>query len=340
MAARDTTQTLRTAAANNGLLFGAATMTQILQSDGDFAREFARQCGLLVPENELKWETVEPEPGHFDFAAADYLADFAASNGMLFRGHCLAWHQQTPNWAGNGTKEQVTAQLTRHISETVGHYAGHVHSWDVVNEAVEPNDGRSDGLRSNRWLRALGPDYIDLAFRAAAEADPNAMLVLNDYDMECDSADAYLRRAAVLQLLTRLKAKGTPVHALGIQAHLSGSDFRFSTTQLKAFMKAVADLGLKILITELDVRDNHLPADIATRDEAVASVYQQFLSTVLEEPAVAAILTWGLSDRYTWLGAFAKRDDGKPVRPLPLDSDLQPKLATQALLAALEGAAR
>ena len=325
---------LKTAAASKNLLYGAATMARILQSDAAFADQMALQCGLLTPENDLKWETVEPSPGVFNFAPGDWLADFAAQNDMKFRGHCLVWHSQLPSWAGRG--KDALYELKSHITATVEHFAGRMHSWDVVNEAVEPNDDCSDGLRNTVWLKALGPSYIDTAFRTAAAADPKAMLVYNEYGLEGDNENSGKRRNAVLKLLSGMKSRGVPVHALGMQAHLSGSSF--DSSGLASFMKQVAALGLKILITELDVSDQKFPADVVTRDSDVAGICHEFLSSALKQPAVEAVVTWGLSDRYTWLTQFAPRADGKPVRPLPLDSDLKLKAAASAILDAFNAA--
>lgn len=253
------------------------------------------------------------------------------------RGHCLVWHQQVPAWAGHGASAaEVQAQLVSHISNTVQHYAGSIHSWDVVNEALDPASGRSDGLRNTVWLQALGPSYIETAFRTAAAAGPKALLVFNDYGFESDSSDADRRRYSALRLLSGLRSKGVPVHALGMEAHLSASGSGFS--KLKDFLREIADLGLQIFITELDVSDQSLPGDPSRRDEIVARVYQDFLETVLAQPAVTTVLTWGLSDRYTWLDAAAPRSDGQPSRPLPLDSALRPKSALYAMLNAFSGA--
>lgn len=330
---------LKQVASDKAILFGAATQQWILQSDSEYAKDFVKHCGVLVPENELKWATVEPQPNSFNFAPGDWLADFAAANGILFRGHCLVWHNQIPSWAGRATSAAaIQDQLTNHISQTVRHYAGRAYSWDVVNEAINPDDGRPDYLRKTVWLNALGPAYIDLAFRTAAEEDPNAILVYNDYGLEYETGNAAARRAGVLKLLTGLKASGTPVHALGIQAHLQGTD-SFNSSSLASFLKEVADLGLKIFITELDVSDQRLPADIGIRDEIVADVYQQFLETVLQEPAVNTVITWGLSDKYTWLNQFSPRPDHQPVRPLPLDRSLQPKTAIAGMINAFNSSA-
>ncbi len=332
-------QPLKTSAGDRNILFGVATGPGALQADAAFAAQIATHAALLVPENELKWETVEPLPDVFNFAPGDWLANFAAQNGQLYRGHTLVWHQQLPWWAGSGVSPTVAEQqLTNHVAKTVAHYAGRVHSWDVVNEAINPADGRADGLRKTVWLNTIGPSYIDLAFRVAAQADPNALLVYNDYGVEYDGSDGDARRAAILRLLTRMKAAGTPVHGVGIQAHLDGSQTQFNASKLRSFIRGVAALGLQVFITELDVIDQRLPGDIPTRDAGVADTYWQLLNTALQEPTVTTVVTWGLSDRYTWLTNFKPRSDGQPVRPLPLDSSFQPKPALFAMLEAFQAA--
>jgi endo-1,4-beta-xylanase len=140
-----------------------------------------------------------------------------------------------------------------------------------------------------------------------------------------------------------LKSQGTPVHALGLQSHLEGDITKFSLKNLnafQAFLRDVAGLGLKILITELDVIDKNLPLDINVRDRMVAGIYEDYLSAVLDEPAVIAVVTWGLSDRYTWYSQFHPRKDKAPVRPLPLDDQQKRKLAWNAFARAFDKAPR
>lgn len=330
---------LRNRAAAKGLIYGAATQKYMLSSNREFATSFAQECAMLVPEDELKWRNLRPTPNSFDFTQSDWLARFARTHNMLFRGHTLVWHAKLPKWFKSTVNRQNAEQIMlKHITTVAGHYAGKIHSWDVVNEAVSPKDGRSDGLRNTPWLKFLGSDYIDIAFRTAAQADPKALLVYNDYSMEYDTPKDEAKRTAVLKLLERLKSKGTPVHALGIQAHLWGGETRFNALKLKAFLKNVADLGLKIMITELDVTDKKLANNVKVRDRLIAGIYKEFLSVVLDEPAVIAVLTWGLSDRYTWLTEKEPRKDGTPVRPLPLDELLKRKLAWNAIARAFDSA--
>jgi endo-1,4-beta-xylanase len=320
-----------------GLFFGATTHRRTLETDSEFASKFVDECTMLVPEGELKWNSLRASPNRFDFRQGDWMVQFAQSHNLLIRGHTLVWHDGLPPWF----RDQVTPQnaeqvMLNHVTTVVRHYAGKIHSWDVVNEAILPHDNRPDGLRKTPWLKFLGPGYIDLAFRAAAAADPQALLVYNDHWLEYDTAEGENRRVAVLKLLTRLKAKGTPIHALGIQSHLLRDVPRFNPIKFRKFLTDVSRLGLKIMITEMDVTDQRLPGNPVVRDRMVAAAYEDYLTVVLEQPAVIAVLTWGLSDRYTWLTKGNPRSDGLPVRPLPLDANLKRKLAWNAIARSLD----
>lgn len=335
----EATTSLGERAAGHGLVYGAAAEWSTLAADRAFAGRFATECGILVPENDLKWERLRPAPNRYDFGRADALASFARSNGLLFRGHTLVWNHQLPVWFDEVANERNAERLLRdHIRTVVGRYAGEMHSWDVANEAVAPVDGRRDGLRNTPWLRLLGPEHIPLAFYDAAAADPNAMLVYNENAIVYDRPAHAVKREAVLRLLDSLVSTGAPVHALGIQAHLDGDLASLRPAVLERFLDDVAGLGLQVLVTELDVLDWELPADPAERDAWIADIYERFLTVALAHRAVTGVLTWGLSDRYSWLGVYAPRADGLPVRPLPLDRELRPKRAYDVIARALEWA--
>jgi endo-1,4-beta-xylanase len=329
---------LKHLAAAKGIIYGAECGAWDLAAHPDLARAIVQECAMLV-DGSLKWEFTRPAPYTFNFDIPDWRAQFAKRQGLKLRGHTLLWHVNQPQWfyelVNPKNAERV---LVEHVQTLTQRYAGQMHSWDVVNEAIEPNDGRSDGLRRSPWLDLLGEDYIDLAFRVAAETDPQALLVYNDYGMEYGNADHEKRRIAILKFLERSLAKGTPIHALGIQSHLVGDQQDFDGDQLQRFLAEVADLGLKILVTELDVIDQKLPADIGLRDRQVAKVYEEYLTAVLQEPAVIAVLQWGLSDRHSWLADFFPRSDGLPVRPLPLDDRLRRKVTWGAIGRAFESA--
>ncbi|WP_439566237.1 endo-1,4-beta-xylanase [Gloeocapsopsis crepidinum] len=328
---------LREGAADKGLIYGAAAQHQVLTTNVEFAQRFAQECAMLVPANELKWQALRPTPERFDFSRSDWMANFAQRHNMLLRGHTLVWHRALPKWFEETVDRTNAAKvLTEHINTVVQHYAGNIHSWDVVNEAIVPNKTK-DGLRQTPWLRLLGVDYIEMAFRTAAAADPQALLVYNDNNLEYDNAKTAVKRTQVLKLLERLKSRGVPVHALGIQSHIGASPQGFNAKKLRDFLKEVASLDLKILITEMDVLEKNL-LEANNRDAIIAGVYQDYLSLVLDEPAVNTVITWGLSDRYTWLTNFAPRQDGAPIRPLPLDAQLERKLAWNAIASAFDQA--
>jgi endo-1,4-beta-xylanase len=328
---------LKARAAAKGLIYGATSRYKILSSNAEFTSRFIEECAILVPENDLKWDALRPSPDRFDFTKSDWLAQFARQNGLLLRGTPLLWFQALPDWFRETVNRKNAEHfLTNHIETVVRHYAGQMHSWDVVNEGIHLPDGQPNGLRKTPWLNLLGEDYIDLAFRVAAEADPQAILVYNDYDIDYDTREQENKRKSVLKLLERLKAKKTPVHALGLQAHLFAAETRFNANKLRNFLDDVTSLGLKILVTEMDVADRGLPYDYSIRDRRVADVYEEYLSVVLDEPATIAILTWGLSDRYTWLSKYQPRSDKAPVRPLPLDRDFKPKLAWHSIVRAFD----
>jgi endo-1,4-beta-xylanase len=339
-----TDEPLRDHAARKGLNFGTFPVFYY----SDFVQEEAlqalviRECNLIVAG--FYSSITRPDEASFDFSATDGFAQFAAEHGLLFRGHPLIWHQVNAQWLvdklddPNVSDDEIRELFITHISTPVQRYAGKMHSWDVVNEAIGPHDGRDDGLQNTPWLRRLGADYIELAFRTAAAADGNVRLVYNDNGLEYDTPEHDRRRAAVLQLLRNLKAKDVPIHALGIQSHLNDYEQRFNAEKVRVFLQEVADLGLEIMLTELDVTDQHLPADENDRDRLVANAYEEFLSVALEQPAVTTIVTWGLSDRQSWLADFAPRNDGLLVRTLPFDADFNRKMAWYAIAQAFDAA--
>jgi len=330
---------LRQHAGAKGIVFGCAAVQRHLAQDEAYARLVAEQCHLILPANELKWDMLQPKPGEYDFAPADWMLRFAEDHGLLFRGHALLWEPSTPEWVRKAaTRQNARQMLTDHIRTVVSHYKGRMHSWDVVNEILEPADGRSDMFRNSLWLDLLGAEWIEMAFHLAREADPNALLVYNENWLESDRDTSRVKRQRVRALLAEWKRRNVPVHALGLQAHLLTDDKL--SPELPQFIERVADLGLKVLVTELDVRDRNAPAALPPRDRMVAGKYYEFLSAVLASPAVIAIITWGLSDRYTWINYHdgSRRSDGLPSRPLPFDNDFEPAPAWQAMARAFDHA--
>lgn len=332
---------MRALAAARGKLFGCAAGSYQLK-DADFAAVLAREAGILVPEYELKRSIVEPEPGRFDFSGADVLANFAAAHSMKMRGHTLVWYASNPPWladkVANAPDDEI---LTFFVNRCMGHYRGRMHSWDVVNEAIWPDDGRADGLRNNIWLQRFGPGYIDTAYHAAKQADPDALLVYNDWGCEGVKPWSDKFRAVTLRFLEGAKARGVPIEALGLQGHLNGFGPALDQKKLRVFLDEVRAMGLAILVTELDVDDTLAPREIGARDQAVADATARFLDVVLDNPATIAVLTWGLTDRYLhkpdWTQTLLS---GYSPRKLPLDADLNRKPMWQAIARAFTGHVR
>lgn len=329
-------RSLRAHASAKGLLAGAAVAVKILQTDPLYARILAEQYNIVVAENEMKWKTLRPGPDSFSFEAADALVAFAQKHKMKIRGHNFVWHEAIPDWFSSYvTKENAREVLTHHIMTVGSRYQGKIHSWDVVNEAVLPKDGRPDGLRKSPWMELLGPDYIEIAFRTARQADPHALLTYNEYGVEYDNEEEEERRRVTLQLLRKLKAANVPLDAVGIQSHIkAGSPYAIGKG-IRDYMQSVREMGLQIYVTELDVNEDDLPFnDIDRRDHAIADTYRQYLTTVLAEPAVKAVLTWGVSDRHTWLNngpTHKKKQPDRPQRSLPFDEEYRPKAAFFAI---------
>jgi endo-1,4-beta-xylanase len=333
------TKTLRELADEKGITFGSAISSDLFH-DAALASLVTSQCGIAVPESALKWATTRPAPGKYDFSAGDSLYEFSKSHGIQFRGHALVWEQALPKWfAYTVTAENANKMMIDHIATVTRHYAGKMHSWDVVNEAFQVEDGRPDGLKITPWLRLIGPEYIETAFHAAHEADPHATLIYNENWLEPEDAVTDKKRNAVLTMLTRMKKNNVPVHGLGIQSHVY-AEMNITGEGFKRFLQQVSDLGLSIMITEMDVREKNTPGNIATRDRLIASQYYKYLSFMLQFPAVKTVITWGLSDRYTWIATHDPRPDGMPVRPLPYDAELKPTPAWDAIRHAFEEARR
>ncbi|WP_446742615.1 endo-1,4-beta-xylanase [Silvibacterium acidisoli] len=333
-------RSLRAHAEARGLLVGCAVVPEHLDGETDYAATVAAQSNILVPENAMKWQALRPAADRFDFRAADEILMFAEGHGQKLRGHNLCWHEALPSWFESTVNaDNARRFLTEHIQTVAGRYAGKLHSWDVVNEAIDIHSGRADGLRKSPWLEFLGPGYLEIAFQAAKQADPNALLTYNDYGIETDAPDQTEKRAQVLMLVRRLVARRVPIDAVGVQSHLAAGDK--PGAGLRDFVRELGRMGLQVFVTEMDVNEQKLEGSVAERDAGVAELYKDYLTMMLAEPNVTAVLTWGITDRYTWLNSDQKhlRPDGKPQRPLPFDSDYQPAPAYFAMRDALDSRA-
>ena len=345
---------LHTLGAARGLRIGSCYAWGTPDADrGSFANPayaalLQRDCGILVAENEMKWQALRPSATAFDFARFDAMMAWATAVGMPVRGHNLLWHQPKwmPKWAedhdfGASPAREAERLLTEHVMTVCARYGTRIPSYDVVNEAVNPADGT---LYQTALSRALGgPDAtLDLAFRTARAAAPHAQLVYNDY-MSWEPGNA-THRAGVLRLLEGFKARGVPVDALGVQSHLvtQGTDTRAAIAAIEGdwrrFLDAVTAMGYGLVITELDVRDNRLPVDPVPRDQAVADFTRGYLDLMFAYPGLRDVLLWGMSDRYSWIEGFEPRTDGARRRPCPYDADFAPKPMRAAIAAAIAAA--
>lgn len=319
---------LATGAARAGraaIPFGSAAQIETFRADPRYREALKRYCSVIVPMNDLKWEALRHDRNGFDFSGADELVGFARQNGQALRGHALLWGMALPPWAKEmSTKAEAERELIRHIETVVDRYKGKIATWDVVNEVIAHEPTLDNPYRDTIWQRLLGPEHIEIAFRTAARVDPKARLVINDYDFEDPDPRIAIRREVALRIIRRLKDKGIPVHGLGMQAHLYG-ERAIDSHGLQQFMLALGKLGVDVEITELDVIDWKMPADPATRDRAAASMVATFLNAVVSARQPKAIVTWGLSDRYSWIEETFPRKDGAKARPLPLDTEYKPK---------------
>lgn len=318
--------TLRDLAAARGVVVGSAVRDAATLTEPAYADLLATELGGGVSENHMKWSLIHPAPGTYDFSVADAQVAFLEANGMAVRGHTLAWWNQNPAWLDQGTwtRDQLIEVLRDHIHTVVGRYAGRIDEWDVVNEAIGL-DGRP---WPNVWAQVIGfPDYLDLAFTFAHEADPSARLVYNDFLLEAPGP----RFDAVLSLVTGMKARGVPVDGIGFQAHLGTEPCADAcVNRTLANMVRAANAGLSVSITELDVA---VPLPVTAEKLAdQASVYRSVLQACLLAPTCDTFFTWGVTDRYSWIPT---------QRPgfgaaLPFDEQYQPKPAYDALVATLQ----
>lgn len=306
-----------------------------------YAAVVAGECGVIVPENELKWQATRPGPDNFDFGKMDAIVAWAQAHKLAIRGHTLLWDrpERFPKWLnaydfGANPAREAERLLTTHIRTVTDRYRGVIASYDVINEAV---DGET-GLRATSLSRAMGSAeaLLDLAFHTAREQLPQGELVYNDFM----SWEPPHRKhcAAVLRLLEGFRKRGTPVDALGIQSHIEMFSLDpasrvgpYLETEWRRFLDEVVAMGYKLLITEFDVKDKVLPGNIARRDERVADFARRYFDLMLDYDELGDVLAWGMVDRFNWLQGFAPRADKLEVRGSPYDDAYRPKPLRTAL---------
>ncbi|KAK6538406.1 hypothetical protein TWF694_011282 [Orbilia ellipsospora] len=286
---------------------------------GDFSKStdvniLRTESGCLTPENSMKWDATEPSQGSFNFAAADALVNFATSNGKMIRGHNLLWHNQLPQWVKNiNNKATLTSVIQNHAATVAGRYKGKIYAWDVANEVVA--DG--GGMRSSVFSQVFGDwTFLDVVFKAAKAADPNAKLCLNDYNINFSGA----KLNTFVQVVKDLKSRGVPIDCVGTQTHTSvgGSDI----PNFKNTLTTLAGTGCEVQITELDIA---MPSTSTTSALLAqqSSDYKTIVSACMGTSACAGITVWGIGDSESWI-------TGK--HPLLFDDSYAKKPAYQGFL--------
>jgi endo-1,4-beta-xylanase len=294
-----------------------------IKDDRPYRDLIAQEVDSVTDGNDLMWATVEPQHGVFDFSAANRVVGFARDEGLEVRGHPLVWRHQLPKWLkqGNWSREEAIEILRNHIHTVVGRYADVVDEWDVVNEPI----GVSGGLRRNFFMDEIGREYIGLAFLFAREADPDAKLYMNEYltEVENRKSNTYL---AVARELLRL---GVPIDGVGFQFHV-GTDGWVESEEAGPNLSRFAELGLEIQISEMDVPDRTANPGTDDRRARQAEAFREAARACRSQSACTRFTTWGLTDRYSWLG--------QNKQPLPFDRKLRPKPAWGEIEAVLRPA--
>ncbi|HLX95905.1 MAG TPA: endo-1,4-beta-xylanase [Verrucomicrobiae bacterium] len=342
--------TLKDAYQNDFLIGVAINEKQFTDGDQRGDPIIKAQFNCISPENALKWASIHPDPGPngYNFGPADQYVEFGEKNHMTIVGHTLVWHNQTPRWVfrdSNGkpvTREVLLERMRDHIHTVVGRYQGRIKIWDVVNEALN-EDGT---LRPSPWEKIIGPDYIEKAFQYAHEADPNAILRYNDFSLEKTP-----KRNGAIALIKKLQAEGIPVTAIGLQDH-DQMDWP-TVEQEDATISAFAALGLKVMVTELDVNvlGGKQTAEITEMaNQGGSNIYTNGLPPVVQQQLaeryadlfrvfvkhhndISLVTFWGVTDGDSWLNMR-----GRVNHPLLFDRAGNPKPAFDAVIQAAQPA--
>jgi endo-1,4-beta-xylanase len=343
-------QTSLKEAYKNDFLIGAALNGYEFSGEAGCADALIpAQFDSISPENVLKWGPVHPEKDRFDFAAADRYVAFGRKHKMFIVGHTLVWHSQTPKWVfqddrGNAAdRDTLLLRMSNHISTVVGRYKGSIGGWDVVNEALD-EDG---SLRQSPWLNIIGEDYLLKAFQFAHAADPDAQLYYNDYSLENAP-----KREGAMALLKKLQSQGAHIAGVGLQGHYK-MDWP-APAQVDETIKAFAQIGMKVMITELDLdmlppATRSLAAEVSMNfalqaklnpytnglpdavQLALAKRYGDLFAVFFKNrESLTRVTFWGVTDANSWLNNWPVK--GRTSYPLLFDRQCQPKPAFDAVI--------
>jgi endo-1,4-beta-xylanase len=335
------TESLRGLAASRNIAFGTEITLADIADDPQYASLVAQECAIITPGVEAKWGYIEPAEGIFRFGPMDALADFARNAGLRLHMHNLIWAVGLPKWTLQALQQgRGASMVTRHTRKVADRYRDLTDSWDVVSEPVDPRwPSDKDGICLTPWRNALGQQFVPIALSAMHDAVPAARLLINDDDLEYEAPDRDRKRTTYLRLIETWLKSGAALHGFGLEAHLKPW-LPMADDAYRRFLHELAGFGLKLYVTELDVCDRTLAADIGARDRAVADLTRRYLDLVLDEAAVCTVMTWGLSDRGSWMlrDPAAFRPDGLKPRPLPYDAHLTAKPMREAIATAFRAA--
>ena len=328
-------ETIRDLAKERGRFIGTILNSEWFNDaiEPEFEEIHKTQFNVVVAENEMKFDATEPSENKFNYTKGDKMVEYALANGLRVRGHALAWHSQVASWVSNysGQKEKLLSVLKNHIDSVVGHWKGKVAEWDVVNEAV--NDEYDAGWRSTNsvWYEGIGPEFLDSAFVWAHAADPDAELCYNDYSLEWGLREKS-KASFVVEQVKRWKENGIPITCVGTQTHIEISH-ETTPQNVRALAKALAELGVTLNITELDIGFPKGSADQLGADDYAKQghLYRQFMDVFLEEPNMGEFVIWGLTDAHSWLD-----DQQGKTQGLLYDKQYKPKPAFDSIMVSLK----
>lgn len=274
----------------------------------------------FVPENTMKWKLIRPNKTFWNWSDMDTMVAFAEKNHIKMKGHTFVWHQQNPPYVENlKNREDAVALLTDQISTIMKRYRGRIYEYDVCNEVIN-EDGT---MRDTVWSKTIGPDYIDIAFRTAREADPKARLLLNDYNNEYEGT---AKGDGFYALVKGMKDRGIPIDGVGFQLHISGM-YPLDEKALRANIKRFRDLGLFVSFTEVDVRITE-PVTEETEKSQIAA-YSKLMEIALDESNAGSVILWGYTDKRSWIPAAFPGFGSAHL----FDREVKPKPAYTALKA-------
>ena len=338
--------TLKDAFKDKFLIGAAVNQSQFTGQDARGVPIIKAQFNSITPENVLKWALIHPEPDRYDFTPADRYVEFGEQNGMAIIGHTLVWHSQTPRWVFQDAdgkpleREALLARMSNHIHTVVGRYKGRIKGWDVVNEALQD----SGTMRQSQWFKIIGEDFIAKAFEYAHAADPGAELYYNDYSLEIES-----KRKGCIELVKKLQAQGIKIAGIGTQHHDKMATP--SIEQVEKTLVEFSELGVKVMITELDVdvviaTQRNTSADVAdvARATGGANTYSNSLPEIVQQQLakryadlfavfnkhadkIGRVTFWGVTDGDSWLNR-----PGRANHPLLFDRQGKAKPAFDAVI--------